>query len=104
MDSAFLCQDFGFGLKISQQQLEEINFSRQGGKCYKDEGTAMEVFGMWEKQELKESPFIKYFESGMNNEGYWGYSHMVTQLEDCVDCLKVMYPQFNFILLFDCSQ
>jgi hypothetical protein len=27
MVSAFLSRDFGFGLKISQQQLEEINFS-----------------------------------------------------------------------------
>jgi hypothetical protein len=28
---------------------------------------------------------------------------MVTQLEDCVDCVKVMYPQFNFVFLFDHS-
>ena len=55
------------------------------------------------KEELKESPFIKYFEFGMDNEGYWGCSHMVTQLEDCVDCVKVMYPQFDFIFLFDHS-
>jgi hypothetical protein len=39
----------------------------------------------------------------MNNEGYWGYSHMVTQLEDSVDWVKVMYPQFNFVFLFDHS-
>jgi hypothetical protein len=53
-------------------------FFRRQGKGYKDEGAAMEVFGTLEKQELKESPFRKYFEFGMNNEGYWGYSHMVT--------------------------
>jgi hypothetical protein len=100
--SAFLHTDLRFGSKISQQQLEEIHFSRRG-KCYKDEGVAMEVFGTLEKQGLKESPFRKYFEFGMNNEGYWRYSHMVTQLEDCVDCLKVMYPQFKFIFLFDHS-
>jgi hypothetical protein len=94
---------FGFDLRISPQQLEDINFSRQRGKRYKDEGVAMEVFGTLEKQELKESPFIKYFEFGMNNECYWGCSHMVTQLEDCVDCVKVMYPQFDFIFLFDHS-
>jgi hypothetical protein len=50
---------FGFGLRISPRQLEEINFSLQQGKRYKDEGAAMEVFGTSEKQELKESPFIK---------------------------------------------
>jgi hypothetical protein len=44
MVSAFLCRDFGLGLKINQQQLEEINFYRRRGKCYKDEGVVMEVF------------------------------------------------------------
>jgi hypothetical protein len=28
---------------------------------------------------------------------------MVLQLEDCVDCLKELYPNFDFILLFDHS-
>jgi hypothetical protein len=39
----------------------------------------------------------------MNNEGYWGYSHMMTQLDNCVECVKVMYPQFDFIFLFNHS-
>jgi hypothetical protein len=29
---------------------------------------------------------------------------MAIQFEDCVDCLKVMYPQFDFAFLFDHSQ
>ena len=29
---------------------------------------------------------------------------MAIQFEDCVDCLKVMYPQFDFVFLFDHSQ
>jgi len=28
---------------------------------------------------------------------------MVLQLEDCVKVLKVMYPQYNFLFLFDHS-
>ena len=28
---------------------------------------------------------------------------MVLQLEDCVNVLKVLYPQFNFLFLFDHS-
>ena len=31
------------------------------------------------------------------------YQHMVLQLEDCIDCLKVLYPQFDFLFLFDHS-
>jgi len=29
---------------------------------------------------------------------------MAVQLEDCVDCLKIMYPRYEFIFLFDHSQ
>jgi hypothetical protein len=32
-----------------------------------------------------------------------GYNHMVLQLEDCVDCLKVVYPHLDFVFLFDHS-
>jgi hypothetical protein len=32
------------------------------------------------------------------------YSHIAIQFEDCVDCLKVIYPQFDFVVLFDHSQ
>jgi hypothetical protein len=28
---------------------------------------------------------------------------MVLQLEDCVDCLKVLSPQFEFLFVFDHS-
>jgi hypothetical protein len=28
---------------------------------------------------------------------------MVLQLEDCIDVLKVLYPQFDFLFLFDHS-
>ncbi len=31
------------------------------------------------------------------------YEHMVLQLEDCVDCLKVLYPQHDFLFLLDHS-
>jgi hypothetical protein len=40
---------------------------------------------------------VKYFELGTNNEGYWGYNHMVLQLEDCADCLKAVYPHLQFV-------
>ncbi len=28
---------------------------------------------------------------------------MVIQFEDCVDCLIVLYPQYNYVFLFDHS-
>ena len=29
---------------------------------------------------------------------------MAIQLKDCVDCLKVLYPDYDFLFLFDHSQ
>jgi hypothetical protein len=46
------------------------------------------------------SPFPREFECGQNPDGYWTYQHMVLQLEDCVNVLKVKYPQNGFIFLF----
>jgi hypothetical protein len=50
---------------------------------------------------LRYSPFVVEFEYGSNNDGYWSYEHMVLQLEDCVDCLQVLAPQFDCLFLFD---
>ena len=39
-----------------------------------------------------------------NNEGIWNSYHMSLQFEDVVDCLMVLYPEFEFVFLFDNSQ
>jgi hypothetical protein len=102
MISAFISRDTGFGLEIDATMLARINLSRRGEK-YTDEFAASDIYNAVEKKDLKESPFVKFFELGANNEGYWGYNHMVLQLEDCVDCLKVVCPDFDFVFLFDHS-
>ena len=83
--------------------MEEINEARRG-KTYVDVNAAVAIHGQASKQDLKQSPFVVYFELGANNEGYWTYNHMAIQFEDCVDCLKVIFPQFDFAFLFDHSQ
>ncbi|KAI2502685.1 hypothetical protein MHU86_11742 [Fragilaria crotonensis] len=55
------------------------------------------------KLELTTTPFVREFEYRANSEGYWTYQHMVLQLEDCVNVLKVLYPQYEFLFLFDHS-
>jgi len=102
MISAFQSHKFGFGLQICKEDLKKINEKRQGEK-YVDESAAMAKWGTSEKWELRSSPFIVEFDYGANNEGYWSYDHMVLQLEDCVDCLKVLAPQFDYLFLFDHS-
>ena len=41
---------------------------------------------------------------GANAEGYWTGNHMIVQLEDCIDCLQVMYgEEYDFVFMFDHS-
>jgi hypothetical protein len=77
MISATISRDTGFGLQLDSTKLAKINYSRQGKK-YINEAVAMHVLNCTEKKEIKESPFIKYFELGANNEGYWGHSNQAT--------------------------
>jgi hypothetical protein len=91
------------GLACQPFRKDGANKVPRGKKYTKDEAAAMDVRNCIDKKEIKELPFIKYFELGANNEGYWGYNHMVLQLEDCVDCLKVVYPHLDFVFLFQHS-
>jgi hypothetical protein len=103
MVSALQSRETGFGVHISEIQFDEINEARRG-RNYVDVDAAIAIHGQATKKDLKHSPFVVYFELGANNEGYWTYNHMAIQFEDCVDCLKVIYPHFDFAFLFDHSQ
>jgi hypothetical protein len=103
MVSGMQSRETGFGVSIDETQLQEINWARTGTN-YVDKDAAIAIHGQTTKKDLKQSPFIVHFELGANNQGYWTYNHMAIQFEDCVDCLKVLYPQFDFAFLFDHSQ
>jgi hypothetical protein len=102
MISAFQCREFGFGLPIEEEQLKTINATREGQK-YKDEVAAKQKRGSEQKTPLTSSPFAHEFRYGANEQGYWCYDHMVLQLEDCRDCLRVLYPDIEFLFMFDHS-
>ena len=102
MISAFQSRDFGFGHPLTEQQLQAINESRRG-KNYYDTEAAERILGHTTKLDLKTSPFTIEFEYGQNNQGYWCYDHMVLQLDDCVDCLKIIYPTYDFMFILDHS-
>ncbi|KAI2504038.1 hypothetical protein MHU86_10400 [Fragilaria crotonensis] len=73
MVSGMQSRETGFGLTISALQMEEINDTRRG-QTYKDVDAALAIQGQaLNKKDLKESPFVVYFELGVNNEGYWTY-------------------------------
>ena len=103
MLSAFQSRETGFGVKVSRLQLDKINETRRG-QNYVDLDAALAVHGQVAKKDLQEAKFVVSFKLGANNEGYWTYNHMSIQFEDCVDCIKVIYPHFDFVFLFDHSQ
>ena len=85
-------------MKVSRIQLEEMNEARHGQNYVEDLDAGLAVHGQVAKKDLQEeSTFVVSFELGANNEGYWAYNHMSIQFEDCVDCIKVIYPHFDFV-------
>ncbi|KAI2502628.1 hypothetical protein MHU86_11822 [Fragilaria crotonensis] len=105
MLSAFVSREFGFGREMTTAELEKGNKERRGiHKTYLDTHAAMEILKSVHKPLLTESPFVKYLYIGANNEGYWNSFLMSLQFEDVVDCLQVLYSEYDFIFLFDHSQ
>ncbi|KAI2495738.1 hypothetical protein MHU86_18762 [Fragilaria crotonensis] len=105
MLSAFVSREFGFGRPLTEDELARINLHRQQSRAtYTDTHAAMEILGTINKVALTESPFVKYLFIRANNEGYWNSFYMSLQLEDVVDCLQVLYPEFDLVFLFDHSQ
>jgi hypothetical protein len=89
-------------LQLNQEQLALINQHRNN-KDYCDEKAAIKLRGTSKKQALTKTPFIREFEYGQNSDGYWSYEHMVLQMEDCIDVMKVLHPDVDVLLLFDHS-
>ena len=102
MISAFTSRELGFGFQMSPEMLQLVDDTRKG-KRYSDEKAAISLYGKSLKQDLTSSPFVRELEYGQNKEGYWNYKKMIVQFEDCVDCLQILYPDFDFIFLFDHS-
>jgi hypothetical protein len=105
MLSAFVSREFGFGRKLTEAELVRINCERRGvDKTYTDTVAAMEILKTTKKPLLVDSPFVKYLYIGANNEGFWNSFHMSLQFEDIVDCVQVLYPEYEFVFFFDHSQ
>ncbi|KAG7357055.1 hypothetical protein IV203_001743 [Nitzschia inconspicua] len=103
MLSAFQSRLTGFGREMSTDELQKVNEQRLN-KTYWDGEAALEVLKSTSKPPLTASPFVRKLLIGINKEGYWNSNHMAVQFEDVVDCLKVLYPNHEFVFLFDHSQ
>jgi hypothetical protein len=104
--SRLLCLGNSALAKNCQQMSEKgsTQGAEESTKTYIDTQAAMEILKSTQKPILTDSPFVKYLYIGANNEGYWNSYHMSLQLEDVVDFLQVLYPEFKIVFLFDHSQ
>ena len=46
---------------------------------------------------------MRFFDVGVNEEGYWNYNQIALQVEDVFDVLAIKYPQYDIVLLMDQS-
>jgi hypothetical protein len=102
MISPFDSREFGYGMALTSNKLQRVNAERLGKK-HKDETAARGEQGNELKQPLTVSPFVLEFEYGASAEGYGTYNSMVLRLEDCADVVKTLYPQYDFLFLFNHS-
>jgi hypothetical protein len=98
MLSVFHSQEFRFGFRnLTKEEMVRINLYRRGTK-YVDEDAAVTVNNTPEKPDLRHLLSMwSLLEYGVSKEGYWTYDRMSLQLEDCIDVLKVIYPQYSYV-------
>ena len=94
MISAFQDEHRGFGLSISDEELQLVNANR-AGKFYFSDGKP--------KPPLTESPGIRTLDYGKNKDGYWNYDMFALQVEDLLDVVNVVYEDQIVLIEVDHS-
>eukprot|EP00978_Attheya_sp_CCMP212_P032127 scaffold123909_cov56-Attheya_sp.AAC.1 len=113
MASVFTGDQLGFGFRPTDNQIEEINSKKRQGQEYKSVASAKHLQqdstskptltkAMFD-DDLVNSPFLKLFQFGAANEGYWTNHHVKLQFEDFIDCMQVVFPKHDIVTLFDQS-
>jgi len=87
---AFQSREFGFGLKLSLAEIQQINqFRSEKRPLYAEAESAIKINSAAIKKPITDSAFILFFEYdyGSGKEGYWTYDHMCLQFEDYIDTI-----------------
>jgi hypothetical protein len=113
MVSASILRELGLGPELTDDQLPEIiRRFRTGKEEHVSKEDTIGLFGTAENQAITrrkfakdpvDSTFLKMFRHSQAHNGCWTHRHVKIQIEDLVDCLKVIFPNFGFLLLFDQS-
>ena len=71
---------------------------------YVSTNEAMTVYGTTKKTKITDPlTLVRYFDIGVNLEGFLNNDQMSLQVEDIYDVLSVKYPAYDFLLLLDQS-
>ena len=97
----FVSRGFGVGLHLNKIELNEVNDRRSseiwGSYLSKDE--ALTIYGTIKKKKIIDKlTLVRFFDVGVNLEGFWNYDKMSLQVEDIFDILAVKFPN----LIFSC--
>jgi hypothetical protein len=90
-------QGFG-GPKLSNNDFEKVNEKRQG-QCYWGAEAARNIQGLSRKKALTKSPIVRMIDYGATKDGYWNASHMLVQVEDCMDVWNCLTGR---VIFFPC--
>ena len=64
----------------------------------------MTIYASTTKKKINDNlTFVRFFDAGVNLEGFWNYNQMALQVEDIYKILCVKYPQFDFLFMLDQS-
>ena len=105
MLSAFVSCAWSFNVEalLTKEKLSEISMHQQQQHDIAIK-SAIETKGTSLKQNIVDcSPFCRFFYYRANKDGYWNFHHAAIQFEDVVDCLVVLFPEVDFVFLFDQS-
>ena len=71
---------------------------------YIDKKAALKVMGTKNKEPLTNSPFIRKFQYGHNQDSYWTYDHIIIQFEGVCDLLFLIFGDaYEYVFYFDHS-
>ena len=63
----------------------------------------MIIFGTDNKQVIPDDPLLRHFKCDIHRDGYLNSSYTKLQIEDVLDIITLIFPQFDFMFLFDQS-
>ena len=108
MISDFQFREFGFGSacddlsdadpkRINDFRLDEAYMDKDSAKFLQNGSTLNKYLSREDNPFVVLVQYAKFY----NKQGYWSYDHLVIQMEECLDRLKVLYLSFDLVFVFD---